>query len=181
VATQTYRNIRRYWHVDVELKKAINIIFLYHLYRVLCSVDSTVCIRVDHRECVWSHIGAEDIGSRALLTLCQILLHLYLFIFLPSCQSASHAWHFDLLRTLKLVIECCTADTMCLNTCRYFHCIGKKDSRNWARGEGFKGYAWQASTRHATSQRHYIIRVTTPYVSCFPLTPLRPIAEPCRT
>lgn len=134
---------------------------IYHVYRVSCSSASPVCNLVDYRECARSHV------VHVLCCRCSRLCFtcIYYFLFLLVSLLHMHGTLTGRPRSLKLIIECHTADTMCLNACRYFHCKGKKDSRNWAwRGGGgeLKGYAWQANTRHVTSQRHYIIRVTTP-------------------
>ena len=135
---------------------------IYYIYRVSCSSACPVCNLIDHRERARSNV--VHVLSCRCSRLCFTCIYYFLFCLVGLFHM--HGALTGALRSLKLIIECHTADNMCLNACRYFHCKGKKDSRNWAwRVEGMKGlkgYAWQANTRHVTSQHHYIIRVTTP-------------------
>ena len=70
-----------------------------------------------------------------------VFVFFFVFCFCLVSLLHMHGTLTGKLSSLKLIIECHTADNMCLNACRYFHCKGKKDSRNWAWKEGgFKGY-----------------------------------------
>jgi hypothetical protein len=102
---------------------------IYHVYRVSCL---SAC-PVNHRECARSHV--VHVLCRRCSRLCFTCI--FYFVFCLVSLLHMHGTLTGRLGSLKLIIECHTADNMCLNACRYFHCKGKKDSRNWAsRGGG---------------------------------------------
>jgi len=114
------------WRIEEGGKFLWNVI--YHVYRVSCSSGCPVCNLVDHRECARSHV------AHVLCCQCSRLCFTCIYYFLFRLVTLLHMQGTltGRPRSLKLIIECHTADTMCMNACWYFHCKGKKDSRNWA-------------------------------------------------